>query len=53
VSNDRIAQLAADLYAHVFRLLDAEPGVSGDDAGRVAAAAESAFILACTAYTKE
>ena len=42
--NDRIIDLAEDLRNHVFQTLDAEPELTGEDAGKVAKAVEEAFL---------
>jgi len=42
--NDRIIDLAEDLRNHVFETLDAEPEMTGEDAGKIAAAVEEAFL---------
>ena len=42
----RVQQLAEDVRQHAFNLLDAEPELTGDDAGRVAASVEQAFLSA-------
>jgi len=44
--NDRIEELAEDLRNHVFETLDIEPELTGDDAGKVAAAVEEAYTKA-------
>lgn len=46
VNSKRIEQLGDDLRAHVFAVLDAEPELTGDGAGEVAAAVEHAFQCA-------
>ena len=42
--NDRIIDLGEDLRNHVFEMLDAEPEMTGEDAGKIAAAVEKAFV---------
>jgi hypothetical protein len=42
--NDRIIQLGEDIRNHVFETLDAEPELTGQDAGKVASAVETAFV---------
>lgn len=46
LSNDRICDLADDLRNHVFEMLDAEPEMTGADAGKVAHEVEEAFKTA-------
>lgn len=41
---DRWEQLSKDLYAAVFAMLDREPELSGQEAGRVATAVQRAFL---------
>ena len=43
MEHDRIHDLAEDLRNQVFEMLDAEPEMTGDIAGIVAAAVENAF----------
>jgi hypothetical protein len=38
----RLEELLSDLWAYVFAMFDREPGVTGDDAGKIATAAENA-----------
>ncbi|RKZ78519.1 MAG: hypothetical protein DRQ35_05820 [Gammaproteobacteria bacterium] len=42
--NDRIIDLGEDIRNHTFETLDAEPEITGADAGKVAAAVEEAFV---------
>ena len=44
MGEDRIEDLATDLFSHVFQTLDCEFGVESMDAGAVASAVEAAFV---------
>lgn len=46
MSPERITLLATDLWTHVFTMLDAEPEINGDEAGRIATLVERAFEAA-------
>ena len=46
MDRSRIERLARDVWADVFRALDAEPVLTGMDAGKVADACQRAFLTA-------
>jgi hypothetical protein len=50
---DWLDRLAAELWGHAFCHLDAEPGWTGLDAGRVASAVRRAFTAAIRAIDPE
>jgi hypothetical protein len=50
---DRLDRLAAELWSHAFCHLDAEPGWTGRDAGRIAGAVRRAFTAAIRAIDPE
>jgi hypothetical protein len=43
MSKERIDMLASDLWKEVFVVLDTEPGVTGEEAGRIATSVEQVF----------
>lgn len=46
MDNNRINDLASDLWNHVFGIMDQEIDLTGDDAGKIAQATKEAFIAA-------
>jgi len=52
MTKDRIAQLEADVYTHIFQMLDAEPDVDGLTAGRIARIASKRFEHALTVWAE-
>lgn len=47
MDNDRIVDLGEDVRNYIFEMLDSEPDMTGDEAGRIARAVEEAFLQAC------
>ncbi len=46
MTQDRIHELATIIWNHAFVLLNAEPDLTGNDAGEIATATEHAFQAA-------
>jgi hypothetical protein len=51
VSATRLEELLGDIWAAVFAAFDAEPELTGEDAGRIATAAEDAARRAVLTLT--
>jgi hypothetical protein len=50
MNTDRLNYLADEVRVLVFQMLDSEPEVDGEEAGRVAAAVEDTFRQKMTGY---